>query len=62
MLIRNCLLQFMTFGCPGIDFGNVGNYVLYCTIQYNLVQHSTVQYYILYCTIQYNLVEYSTVQ
>ena len=29
MLMRNCLLpvRFMTFGCPGIEFGKVGNYV-----------------------------------
>ena len=26
MLMRNCLLQFMTFGCPRIDFEKVGNY------------------------------------
>ena len=28
--MRNCLLQIneiITFGCPGIDFGKVGNYV-----------------------------------
>ena len=24
---NNCLLHIITFGCPGIDFGKVGNYV-----------------------------------
>ena len=23
---NNCLLHIITFGCPGIDFGKVGNY------------------------------------